>query len=427
MDTPMLSADQVKDLIASGVEAGLKAANTVDPADRPAAKTGEAPAFHRQRGAPSLGKALKALTARRMGKEPSGADFEMAVSAAAEEVFGVNRENPNSIIWAKNADEMRLLLTEMGERTAVKDYDRLDSAIKAMNEGTTTAGGHLVIPDYRHQDFEYALAPEVALRRVPGVRALPINSNNVKLPREDSRAGASQAAEAGTLSAADATFAQQSINIEKQYAYRLFSNELLADATPSFMEFVASSVVRDLGIQMDIQFLRGSGSTPQIQGIIGYSGLTTGPSLGTNGASPTFDHFADALYLLEAANARGADFMIAHPRVANSLRKVKDANGRYLWEPTGAPGVGEGNVLGIPMFKTTNLLITQTVGSSTDCTTVILGDSSKVVILERQGVELAVSEHIAFNTDQTAVRALARSAVALLQPAAVMTITGVRP
>lgn len=423
----MLSADQVSDLVKAGVEAGIKAANTVNPEDRPAAAK-EAPAFHKQRGIPSLGLALKATFnsyKRRAGTIPS---FEMAVAEASAELFDFEREYSHSIVWPKSADEMRQVLDEMGEKGSVKEMDRLSVAIKAMNEGTTTAGGHLVPPEYRQQDFEYALSPEVALKRVPGVKTMPVASNVVKFPRETTRAGASQQSEAGSLTAQDAVFDQQSITIEKQYAYRQFSNELLADANPSLLEFLANSVVRDLGIQMDIQFLRGTGASPQITGLLSYSGLTTGPSLGTNGASPTHDNLLDAVYLLEAANSRAVDFAIAHPRVANSLRKVKDGMGRYLWEPNGVPGMGgDGFLLGsIPLFKTTNLLITQTVGSSTDCTTIIMGDSSKVVILERQGIELATSEHVAFANDQTAVRAIARSAVALLQPAAVELITGVR-
>ena len=81
----------------------------------------------------------------------------------------------------------------------------------------------------------------------------------------------------------------------------------------------------------------------------------------------------------------------------------------------------------IPLWFSSQLLITNTVGTSTDCTTAIIGNSGNVLILERSGIEIAYSEHIYFTTDESAVRAIGRAAVAILQPSAVESITGIRP
>ena len=71
--------------------------------------------------------------------------------------------------------------------------------------------------------------------------------------------------------------------------------------------------------------------------------------------------------------------------------------------------------------------ITQTQGTSSDATYIILGNFSYCAILERQGLEIATSEHVVFANDQTAARATARSAIAITQPSAVTTIAGIRP
>lgn len=440
MDTPMLSADQVTDLVKGAVADAIKAVNTVTDDARPAAVKAEAPAIiTRTQAFPSLKRAMKnALHSKQDG-------YEAEFTAAAYKAFGYNdlgdndSVTPGAVIWPKSLEEARTVFETMG---ASKHRDRVDSAIKAMsNDGSYaltggTAGGILVPPEFAQSLFAYALAPRNALRRVPGVRVIPVTSNNIRLPRESVRAGASQANEAGTLTPTDATLAQQSIDIEKQYAMRRWSDELGADSDPAFMAFLDATVVRDLAIQQDSQWLTGNGTPPQVYGLINYSGLTTGPSLGTNGRTPSHDDILDAVYLLDAVNA-DADFAIGHPRAINSLRKVKDAQGRYLITPSGSPqavgagfnGSGADAVLAdvLPFYKTTNLSITQTVGSSTDCTTIIVGDSRQVVILERQGVEVMFSPHIYFTTGEMAVRATARSAVAILQPTAVTLITGVRP
>ena len=441
MTDQFMSVDQVKALLAEQTEAitvALKAVNTVDDTARPPAVKAEVPAFHRKRGMPSLNAAYKALKSRNWDK----AGFEQDVMAAARELWDPKQDwefAPLNLFWYKSPQEARDLFEFMGERQATKELDRVDAAIKAMTESLTvsitggTAGGLLVPPEFAQDLFAYALTPQVALRRVPGIATYPASSNIVRFPRETTRAGASQAAEAGTLSSADATLAAQQIVVEKQYAFRRWSSELAADAQPAFSTFLNRTVVRDLGVQCDIQYLRGTGSTPQITGVLNYSSLTTGPSLGTNGRSVTHDDFIEGVYLLEAANVTNPDFVIAHPRTLNTLRKSKDGVGRYQWTPTGvplaggAPGAPDLMVAGyLPAYKTTNLTITETAGSNTDCSTAIVGDSSQVMIVERAGIEIAFSEHLYFTTDEIAVRALIRSAIVILQPAAVTLITGIR-
>jgi len=458
MDTPMLTRDEAKALVKDAVTEAIKAINTVDDAARPAAVKADPTVSRvnlRRYGLPRLGKAMKAGF---KGTFNADQQFEKDVSQATASLFGYNgpdgdegdddgfaTKSSRSIFWPKTRAEFAEVLMEMGERGAAKSIDQVDMAIRAMTEASTvsitanTNGGVLVPPQFLQDQFEYALTSTIALRQVPGVRTLPVTSNIVLLPRESTTAGGSTAAEAGTLNAQDAVLAQQQITIQKQYGYRLFSNELYRDANPAWMEFLANTLVRDVALVQDLQYLDGSGSGSNITGLISYSGTTTGPNLGTNGRSPTFDDFMQAQYLLRVANAE-PDFVIAHPRVLNSLQQIKDANGNYLMSNIGGYGrptsYGTG-LEGSPpkalligqlgMYFSSQLNIARTVGSSTDATTIIVGQGRYIVILERQGIEVAFSEHIAFNTDQTAARAIARSAVAVTQPKALTTITGARP
>ena len=452
MPGEFLSTDQVADVVRTAVAAAIKDVNTVNPTDRPGGIK-EVAAFNRGSFAPPrLGVAMKGL----FGGFRTSQAFERDLSQAASELFGYSGEakddndpfiaevgaakSERSLIWPKSRAEMVDVLYAMGEKGTAKSVDRIDSAIKAMGEATVGAGGALVPTQYLQDRFAYALVSTTAVRQVPGIESMPVSSNVVVLPRESVVAGASQAAEAGTLTAADATLAQQTITVKKQYGYRQYSNELLNDATPAWLEFLANTLVRDVALQQDAQFLFGTAAGAQIQGLIGYTGITTGPSLGANGATPTFDNFFDAVYNLRAVNAE-PDFVIAHPRVLNSLAKAKDTTNNYLLSNAGGYNVptlmqtGLTNATGpkavllgnLPVWFSSQLSITTTVGSSTDTTTVIIGNSRNVLILERQGIEVAYSEHVAFATDQSAARAIGRAAIAVIQPTAVETITGVRP
>lgn len=437
MDTAEL-LQAVKDAAGEAAREAVKAMNPPDEAQRPGQSEKSVGAnvnLRRYNPFPSL---LTAMKGAGRGKFDDSAAYERDFQQAAKEAFGyVGKEDdlgPQSVIWPINARQAYAVFERMSEKGAAKEMDRLDSAIKAMSEDISavsitggSAGGYLVPPEFAQSLFAYALAPEVALRRVAGIRTYQAQGHLVFFPRESTRAGASQASEAGTLSSADATLSQQSVVVEKQYAFRRFSSELARDAQPAWSEFLSNTVVRDLAIQQDIQYLRGTGSTPQITGILSYSGLTTGPSLGANGRTVTHDDFIEADYLLQVANARGANFVIAHPRTENTLRKQKDNEARYLVSADGRPTVAPFPAAGyLPITKTNNLTITETVGSSTDTSTAIVGDASQIYIVERQGIELATSEHLYFNTDEVAVRAIARSTIVILQPAAVLLVTGIR-
>ena len=445
-----LTKDELAGLVETAVEKSMRAVNIPAPEDRPEA-TRSAPAVNRRRyGLPRLGVAMSAAF---RGGWRSSETFEKDLSQATAEIFGYKNEKPGdddpvvseagagknyrSIFWPKTRSEMVDILYALGERSHVEQLDRIDAAIRANSEGTQYAGQELVPTQFVQDRFAYDLVSTIAVRQVPGIRWMPVRSNVISLPRETTPGGASQVNEATQMSEQTPAFDDQTINIRKQFGYRRYSNELLADADPAWNEFLANTLVRDVALQQDIQYLEGTNAAPQIQGLVGYTGVTS-VSLGTNGASPDFDMLYDAQYALRLIGAE-PDFIISHPRFMNSLAKIKDSSGNYILSNgngvnapqafgTGIPGAApKGIALGtIPMWFSSQKSIARTVGTSSDCETVIMGQSNQVLGLERQGIEISFSEHIYFDYDQTAARAIGRSAIAILQPDAVANITGVR-
>jgi len=435
-----LSADAVKDIVKDAVSEAVKAVNTVADEDRPAAVKSVS-VIKRAYGLPKVGVAMKAVT---RGSDRD-ASFEKDFSQAASEVFGFgnDREGSRSIVWPKTMDEAIQVLDAMGEG---KHADLVASA-KAMAEGSAGTGGALVPPQYLQEAFAYALTPGIVVRNLPGVTVMPVKTGTtVYLPREDARAGGASAAEAASLSAQDVTFAQQSITLKKQYGYRSFSNELLADADPAWNQFITKTLLRDVALFQDAQYLEGAGTSSFITGFSTYGSTTTGPTPGTaggtNGGTIVLDNILDAIYNLRAVNVepqQGSGFFIMHPRTLNTLTKIKDTTGNYIvssFQGVNTPMYFGGQLpgsngpkamlLGVPVYLTSQIGIANTVGTSTDCSNVYVGDASKVIILERQGIELAFSDQVGFSNDQSAWRAIARSAVAVTQPTALEVIKGVR-
>lgn len=127
-----------------------------------------------------------------------------------------------------------------------------------------------------------------------------------------------------------------------------------------------------------------------------------------------------------AANAdpdRGA--WIMHSRTWSSVRKLVDSQNRPIVsiDPTSAV---RPTFWDEPVFISNNIPVNQTVGTSTDCSSIILADMSQVVVAISRDVELMVSLDYAFAADQVALRVTARMDIGLPQPAAVVVTTGVR-
>lgn len=370
--------------------------------------------------------------------------------------FGQGKNSPAIRDWAARAADRESFMLYAALRG---DVPALQAAYRDAAEGSTGAGGALVPPEFLQELYTLSIQTSVAFANAPGVTRIPVKSNLIYFPRETVMPASAAYAEAGTISETDPTFGQQAITIKKQAALNKFSNELLADSTPEYEAIIAKSLARSVGLRQDYQYLEGDGTGNNVLGLGSYTGLTAGYSASTNGdawgrsyntTGPVEAGTTFPLQMLGKARAAGwePNAWVMHPDVlSNGLAHATDANGRYLLEsiggvfgaPVPVPNIGalptqityvtppwKAMLLGAPVFMSAQIPENETQGGKSDCTHVYIGDFNFAHILERQALELARADQIYFTTDQTAVRAVARSAIVLLAPAAFMKQSGVR-
>lgn len=439
-------------MVQAGAAAALRAADTADTTARPG---GAVAVPNVNLGRPQHLRLSKAIIALRDGSW-TGAELERDFSQATRALYGDGAE-PTSFVYPSSirayADVIDQALISVENKNAVHEY-----AIRAAGEGSTTAGGALVPPTFLQGEFVLSLQTAVAFRNTPGHDTIPVPTPLVYFPRETVMPTSAAYAEAATITESDPTFAQQAITVKKQAALNQFSNELLADSTPAYEAYIGRSMSRSVGLTIDLQDLEGNGTGANIVGMGSYSGLTSGYSVGTNGDAwgQSYSSTGPILPGTEfpramTTAARNAGFepnaWIMRPDVWASLQGVLDGNGRYILESSGGvfgapvvvPNIGalptqstyqtppwKGMLFGIPVFLTTQIPNTETQGDRSDCSHVYLGDFNFARTLERQSIELAISDQIYFTTDQTAVRVSARTAIVLLEPAAFIKQSGVR-
>ena len=448
-----ITTDQLEKLVseaaAKGAESAVRSLNTVDESARPGQGATPNIVLNRPQR-PSISRAIRAV---RRGTW-KGAELERDLSQATAELFGKGfRGEGDGEDDSATGDGFMLPTTPLAyahvlEQTAIRTPASAfgQMAVRALAEGANavTIGGSgtggLVPVQFLQDEFVLALTSAVALRNMPEVRVVPVNSNVVELPRESANAAAAAVAENGTITPNDPTLAVQEFALKKQARLQLFSNELLADSNPAIDRFITQTLGRDIGLFQDSQFLEGSGSGANVKGLRNYSGLTTSSwTAATNGSTPGADDLVKLPYDIFKANARNSAF-IMHPRTLQNIALLKDAQGRYMFTDNSVwggpqlqvtkdgftyPSAAIGKLMGYPVYMSTQVLINETQGSSSAATHIIYGDFSKVLILERQAVNIFTSEHYVMNADQTAVRVTARSTVAVTQPTAVAVATGI--
>jgi len=298
-------------------------------------------------------------------------------------------------------------------------------------DSTTTAGGYLIPPEYSRELIDLLAAKAVV--RQAGARVYPMASSIMYIPSLTAGATVSWGPSTeGTALTGDATTAvgQVTLTAKDAYCFVGISNQLLNDSSPAVETIVRSDIVRELALAEDKAFLVGGAATMPT-GLLDnwsqdYAKVNVTNSLiktnylyaggnGTTAASGggviTYDDIMDAMYEVELYNAKVSGF-IMHPRTKNSLRKIQDANGQYIYAIHPEQKVPD-TLYGLPVYLTTQVTIDEDDNNNSGVSNlswVLLGDWSEYIIGQRQDIELAVSEHVGFYSNTTWIRANMRVA-----------------
>ena len=202
----------------------------------------------------------------------------------------------------------------------------------ALEVGTDSEGGYLV-PD----EFERTLVDGLSENNIMRGLATVIQtaSGDRKIPVAASHGTASWVDEEGTITESDDAFGQITLAAHKVATLIKVSNELLHDSVFSIETYIANEFSRRIGEAEEESFL--VGTTAQTDRATGIFDATGGGQTGVTAASATaltFDEIYDLYYSLKSPYRRRASW-IMHDSTLKAIRKLKDANGQYLWQPAG--------------------------------------------------------------------------------------------
>lgn len=195
-----------------------------------------------------------------------------------------------------------------------------------LQEGVDSDGGYLVPDEYDKRLID-VLDEENIMR---SLATKITTSGEHKINVAATKPAASWIEEGGALTFGDATFDQILLDAHKLHVAIKVTEELLYDNAFGLENYIITQFGKALANAEEDAFLNGDG-TGKPTGIFAETG--GGTVAGTLTAAIKSDDMLDLVYALKRPYRKSASF-IMNDKTLLALRKLKDNNGQYIWQPS---------------------------------------------------------------------------------------------
>ena len=182
--------------------------------------------------------------------------------------------------------------------------------------------------------------------------------------------------------------------------------EVLRSSAVALDSILKTRLVTDTAAALDTALFTSTGSSNTIKGLLSQAGTASGV---LDATEP--DSFLDGIGIARANEVKPNRWFLS-PADYLAVRKIKDADGRYILEQD-ITAEGAERLFGIPV----------TVTSRIPTGKAVLADMSLVAVARDMAPTVVIDSSRYFDTDEVALRVVARFDLALLQPKAVTVLT----
>lgn len=183
------------------------------------------------------------------------------------------------------------------------------------------------------------------------------------------------------------------------------------DSVFNLESYISKEFARRIGSKEEDAFFNGNGTGKPV----GIFNTTGGAEVGVTAASATAitaDEIIDLFYSLKAPYRKNAVWILNDATI-KAIRKLKDNNGNYLWQPSLTAGTPD-TILGRPVY-TSSYVPTIAAGAKT----IAFGDFSYYWIADRAGRNFKKLTELYAANDQTGFVATQRVDGKLILPEAI--------
>ncbi|WP_160665344.1 phage major capsid protein [Pseudarthrobacter sp. ATCC 49987] len=272
--------------------------------------------------------------------------------------------------------------------------------VRALVKGTPSAGGVTVPTTFYGQLMEHAIETSAILSA--GATILYTSSGEeISVPVTLSAPVGAQVGEGQVIPTSEPVLGKRSLYAYKYGDLCQISRELIDDSAFDLESFIARQAGRAVGNAFGAKLVAGTGTNEP-------SGLITSTTLGKTGGTavggaPTWDDLIDLFYSVIGPyrNSPNAGWLVKDGTAA-TLRKIKDLEGRYIWQPSVIAGQPD-TIEGKPVFTDPNMP-----GVGLGAKSVAFGDISAYFARIVNGVRFERSDDFAFDKDLVTYRTIIR-------------------
>jgi HK97 family phage major capsid protein len=311
---------------------------------------------------------------------------------------------------------------------------------KALSEGSDTAGGMLVPPDYQAEVL--ARLGAYSMVRKAGARVQPTSRDTLRYPMVNAAAATeggltaggdsifaggfvgSWAGETPAFTDKDATFTLFQVLVKKLRCVTKLGNDFVADSAVDVIAWLARNGAENMALVEDLGFISGDGTALKPKGILNNGATQINVAGSTaNTISNTTSNQGSAPKLIKLWQALPPQYDVnavfgMSKGTEGAIRALTDAQSRFLWPAfmaggfaapgagsPGAPGAASAiaprDFQGRPVLNS-QFLIDGSVANA-GLLPIIYGDFSQYVIAQRAQISTVILRERFADTDQTGI------------------------
>lgn len=312
-----------------------------------------------------------------------------------------------------------------GEKIGLDDFLKgvagmktTNAVINALSVGTDSSGG-FAVPSIIMPGILEALVPASSLLSAgAGIIPLTEGAKDYTQVAVNTIPTAAWRLENGDIAESEPTFRGVTADPKSLSFYFKVSRELLADAR-NMSGVLTSVIAQAFAVELDRVGLRGTGVDPQPLGLRNIAGIKSVTSGANGGALAGYGKFFEAAQLLLQSNARMPTAAIMSPRSLIKLGGLADTTGQPLSRPE--------MLRDIRFVSTPAIPDDMTVGTSSDCSEIFMGDFTRFAFMIRESMSIQLLKEAFALKGQVGFVAHVRADVMTAYPQQFAVVSGVRP
>ncbi|GAB4232019.1 MAG: hypothetical protein Kow00109_04390 [Acidobacteriota bacterium] len=248
---------------------------------------------------------------------------------------------------------------------------RNEDEARALGESSGVSGGYLV----PGRIFSQVLDTVRAKSRVfqAGASMYRLEPGQTQIVTVASDPTVTWLAEGSQLSESDPSFSSVTLNPQVCAVLTRVSEQLIHDGV-NVERTLERTIAGAVSAELDRVMLYGSGTAPEPKGLVNWTGIQAVEVGSGNGAALTdFGPLIDGVEAVLTADCPEVPrYAIMHPRTLADIEALADSNGQPLQRPT--------ILQRMEFLDSTKVPIDETVGTSTDCSHILLGSWPDLVL-----------------------------------------------